>query len=399
MSEVMVMAKATETNMGELLWSTAYIYGRAESTIPIVCVPSGSSGLWMYGAFGCAALGAQHADTRPSQSEISPMVDIQADQPAVDEAVRQLKGGGVVVIPTETVYGLAGRTRDIGAIDRIFALKGRPLDNPLIAHVLDSAGASSVAAHWPDSAKALAAAFWPGPLTMIVERNQNIPARASAGLDTIAVRAPQHPMARAILKGVGEAISAPSANRSGRVSPTSAEHVKADYEGVREAADLLVVDGGSCGCGIESTVLDLTGPAPRILRAGSVLASQIEAVIGPLVGGSLPMSQVASPGTRSRHYAPMKPVIRVETGDVERHLAGSTDPVVVVGGLDLVVPSPHRHMVLSDSPEVAARVLYNHLRDADGQPGDHIVIVLPPDTPAWQAVRDRLIRASVSESG
>jgi L-threonylcarbamoyladenylate synthase len=327
------------------------------------------------------------------------MVDIQGDQPAIDEAVRRLRAGVLVVIPTETVYGLAGRTADAGAIDQIFALKGRPLNNPLIAHVLDATGALSVAAQWPDAAKALAAAFWPGPLTMIVKRHPDVPARASAGLGTIAVRAPQHPVARAILEGVGEAISAPSANRSGRVSPTSADHVRHDYEGVQEASDLLVVDGGPCECGIESTVIDLTSHQPRLLRMGAVLPSQIEAVIGPLVGGSLPTSQEASPGTRSQHYAPAKPVRRVDSDGLGTALAASTSVVSVVGGPEQAVHPPHHHLALAESPEVAARTLYSLLRRADTQASDTIMVVLPPDTPPWQAVRDRLLRASVAESG
>ncbi len=327
------------------------------------------------------------------------MPDQQANQAVVEEAIRRLSGGEVVVIPTETVYGLAGKTSDAGAIDQIFALKGRPLDNPLIAHVLDSAGASRVAACWPEAAKALAAAFWPGPLTMIVMRHRDVPARASAGLETIAVRAPDHPVARAILSGVGEALSAPSANRSGRVSPTCAAHVVEDYTNIPEASDVLVVDGGPCECGIESTVLDLTCDPPRILRAGSVLASQIEAVIGPLWGGSLPHSQDASPGTAARHYAPTKHIARVDEKDLARHLAATANTATIIGLSGLAVPHPHNHLSMPDSPEAAARVLYDYLRKADVQASDRIVVVLPPDSPQWQAIRDRLLRASHPASG
>ena len=197
------------------------------------------------------------------------------DEHTLHEAATRLEGGGVVVMPTETVYGLAGSTMHPAAIDSIYRIKGRPSDNPLIAHVLDADGARSVVTGWDDRCDRLVDAFWPGPLTLVLGRSDAVPPAASGGRDTIAVRCPRHPAARALLKVFGGPVSAPSANRSGSVSPTTAAHVMDEFDGVDE--ELLLIDGGPCAIGIESTVLDLTTDPVRILRPGSITASNSKA--------------------------------------------------------------------------------------------------------------------------
>jgi L-threonylcarbamoyladenylate synthase len=319
---------------------------------------------------------------------------IQQGSEAVQEAARRLRRGDVVVIPTETVYGLAGSTHDPAALARIFALKGRPADNPLIAHVDGIGSAKSLTSSWPSVADVLAKAFWPGPLTMVLPRNQEVPAFASAGLETIAIRVPHHPVAQAILEAAGGPLSAASANRSGRVSPTTAAHVHVDYQGVEDATNLLIVEGGPCEQGIESTVIDLSGDHPRLLRPGTVSRVAIESIIGPLSPDPLPGSQDASPGTRAQHYAPSKPVRACVATELPALLLGDTAKAVI-GMAPLSVPPPHTWLQLPNDSFAAGHLLYGLLRQADDSTATKIVVVLPTGD-QWEAVRDRLTRASAS---
>jgi L-threonylcarbamoyladenylate synthase len=324
---------------------------------------------------------------------ISPMVDIQEGSHGIDCAADCIRGGGVAVLPTETVYGLFGRTSDASAIAHIYALKGRPNNNPLIAHVLDQASAKTLAAEWPKSADALCDAFWPGPLTIVVPRHPSVLSQAVGGFNSIAIRSPQHPITRAVLAVVGEPLSGPSANRSGNVSPTCAAHVKHDYRDVNEAKNLIVLDGGPCETGLESTVIDLTGDYPAIVRAGSVSHQALEGVLGTGIQNTMPVNQIASPGTRTRHYATHTPLELIEQVDLPTQLSTQA-AVCVIGPAGLTVQHPHQHLEFPSIPKEAARVLYDLLRQADATDSTRILIVCPPNTTPWQPINDRLARAS-----
>jgi L-threonylcarbamoyladenylate synthase len=321
------------------------------------------------------------------------MVDIQGGSSAADNAAACLRGGGVAVLPTETVYGLFGRTDDAGALEQIYALKGRPADNPLIAHVLDVQMARALTSTWPSAAEAMCRRFWPGPLTIVVPRAPGVLDRAVAGLPTIAIRSPHHPVVRRVLEAVGHPLSAPSANRSGMVSPTCVEHVVCDFAGVPEAADLLVIEGGPCQTGLESTVIDLTGDMPRLLRAGSISIEAIKEVLSGGVRDDLPTTQGASPGTRRRHYATTTPLQLVDRDDLEDALSGER-PICVIGPSWLAVTSPHRHLIMPDTHQAAARSLFGLLREADATDATQIIVVRPPLDSEWRAIHDRLERAA-----
>ncbi len=321
------------------------------------------------------------------------MVDVrQCDDQVVQEAARWLRAGGLVVLPTETVYGLAACTLHEAAVREVFALKGRPADNPLIAHVCDAAMAATVTSAWPEVAASLAEAFWPGPLTMVLPRSASVPSVATAGLPTIAVRAPRHAEAQAILRAVGQPLSAPSANRSGRVSPTRVSHVVDDYRNTPAAADLLVIDGGACEEGLESTVVDLTGPVIRLLRSGSVSPAAIASVVGPLAPDPAPRSQDASPGTRHRHYAPNKPMVCCQDADVASVLSQG-GPASVLCRSGAGITPPHEHVQIPDEPRAAGTALYHLIRMADASSTERIVAALP-EGDRWCAVRDRLERGA-----
>ncbi|MBQ9618849.1 MAG: threonylcarbamoyl-AMP synthase, partial [Oscillibacter sp.] len=224
----------------------------------------------------------------------------------IGEAARILRQGGLIAMPTETVYGLGANALDADAVARIFEVKGRPQDNPLILHLSGQQWLPRYCANIPPLAFALARKFWPGPLTLVLKRRNNVPDIITAGLDTVAVRCPNHPIALALIRELGLPIAAPSANLSGRPSCTTAEEVMADMGGRIHG----VLDGGPCTVGVESTILDMTGPQPRLLRPGGVSIEAIETLIGPItvdkaVTGPLPDGeQPKSPGMKYRHYAP-----------------------------------------------------------------------------------------------
>src|SRR6267154_1547975 len=217
----------------------------------------------------------------------------------LDEAASLLRAGGLVAFPTETVYGLGGLALEPLAVRAIYAAKGRPPTNPLIVHVLGEKEARPLCARWPLEARQLVARFWPGPLTLVLPRTDIVPDEVTAGGPTVAVRAPSHPAARALMGRIGAPLAAPSANRAEHVSPTTAAHVLRDLNGRIDA----VVDGGRCPFGIESTVISLDGP-PRLLRAGAIPRTEIEDLLGPLEVGA-PAAVAQSPGQHRRHYAPV----------------------------------------------------------------------------------------------
>ena len=314
---------------------------------------------------------------------------VEPTQDAIAEASQLLERGRLVVFPTETVYGLGADTTNAQAIELIYAFKGRPADNPLIAHVLDDVQARRIVATWDDRCAVLSEHFWPGPLTLVVARGE-VPASATVGLDTIAVRAPRHVVARALLHAFGRSISAPSANRSGRVSPTTAGHVVADFP---EADELLVLDGGACEIGIESTVLELTGPTPRVLRPGAVTVERLREVLGEVDAPPV-TTQLASPGTSLLHYAPRTPAELVETTQLAQRLAGGA-PAAVLCFEPASVKPPHVPVPMPRSAEPYAARLYDALRTADATGVSRIIIEQPQETHGpWAAIHDRLRRAT-----
>ena len=313
------------------------------------------------------------------------------DDQSLRQAAERLRAGGVVAFATETVYGLGADTMNAAAVQETYRLKGRPLDNPLIAHVVDVADARRLTTGWDQRADKLAIRFWPGPLTMILARHPGVPPESVAGLPTIAVRSPMHPLARCLLYAFGGAISAPSANLSGHVSPTSAQHVMEDFAGEE---DLLVLDGGASSFGIESTVVDLTGPEVVVRRPGSITVEQLRrAVEGVRLEPGL--VQGASPGTAASHYAPATPATLVPGPELEAHLRTLQGTAVVLTLDRSRVPPPHQAISMPVGAEEYARTLYRALREADHLGAASIVIEEPPGRDGlWVAVRDRLQRAT-----
>ena len=318
----------------------------------------------------------------------------------IDQAVQLLRAGRLVAFPTETVYGLGADATNGAAVRRIFAAKGRPSTNPLIAHVADVEVARRFTPGWTDLADALAAAWWPGPLTLVLPKHPWIVAEVSAGLGTVGLRVPDHPVALDLLRAFGGAVAAPSANRSNHVSPTTAEHVRDEFgDGID-----LVLDGGPCAVGIESTVLDLTGDVPTILRPGGVSRKQLEQLVGTVAerGGVAPVSTAtASPGQHAVHYAPLTPAVRLEAskrGLIARQTDGRANGLVFLSSLKLF-KQDGPIVAMPDDPAAYARHLYAVLRDLDAMRLHTIYVEMPPDRPAWAAVRDRLRRATVPLDG
>ncbi len=310
---------------------------------------------------------------------------------SIDDAARLIREGELVAFPTETVYGLGGDATNERAVAKIFEAKERPQFNPLISHVLD-AGEARRLVQWSETAERLAARFWPGPLTLVLPRAPDSPIAllATAGLDTAAIRAPAHPMAQALIRAAGRPIAAPSANRSGAVSPTRAEHV-AESLGNRVK---LILDGGPCDVGLESTVLDLTTSTPTLLRPGGATREAIETVIGSIaLSDAIPTGSAAhkSPGQLASHYAPARPV-RLNAASVaadEALLAFGPQPLA--GARQLLNLS-----VTGDLAEAAAN-LFAHLRALD-QPGNARIAVMPvPPIGLGLAINDRLRRAAADD--
>lgn len=293
------------------------------------------------------------------------------------QCVEQLSAGGVVAIPTETVYGLAADARNARAVARIFQLKGRPSTNPLIVHVASIEIARRYCTGWDDRAQKLAEVFWPGPLTLILNKTGDIVDQVTAGGTTVGLRVPRHPLTLELLRQFDGPLAAPSANISNHVSPTSAQHVRDEF-----GDEVPILDGGPCTIGIESTVLDLTQHPPRILRPGQVTANQIKAVVGSVIDqtGAMVSKDIPalSPGQHEKHYAPRTPAYRIEA-----HQAAQ---------LDLTDAAL---MPLTLDPETYARNFYARLRLLDTQNLRAIYVEMPPDQPEWSAIRDRIQRATV----
>jgi L-threonylcarbamoyladenylate synthase len=326
---------------------------------------------------------------------------------AVRRAAECLRAGRLVVLPTETVYGLAANAGDTTAVTRIFAVKGRPSHNPLIVHVASLTMARECVTIWPEAAERLARAFWPGPLTLVLPKSDRIAAPVTAGGATVGVRWPAHPLIQAVIRACDFPLAAPSANRSNALSPTTADHVRQDLgSGVA-----LIVDGGPCQVGIESTVIDLTVSPPAVLRPGMITAEAMAAVLGiaPVSGpgdrkkASVPLTDnsLRSPGRLPRHYAPHTPLLLLAwrdepdlIGRLRAHDLESADCHVIAHS---AIPGPtafHGVSVVPHEPEAFARALYAELHRADRLGAAALVVERPPAGPAWRAIVDRLKRAA-----
>ena len=318
----------------------------------------------------------------------------QPDPSALDWAAEILKQGGLVAFATETVYGLGALATDPKAVSRIFAAKERPVINPVIVHVADVAQARDCVAEWPAKARSLAARFWPGPLTLVLTRSRIIPDQVTAGHDTVGVRAPAGKVARGLLERTGQPIAAPSANRANRISPTRAEHVMADLDGRID----LIIDSGPTTIGLESTVLDLTTPVPRLLRPGPISVSELETALGGRVIEHVAAKsgdRLSSPGQLPVHYAPITPAVRVNSsGELGRMGYCENMALVVIGEHSPFSLSGFAASYALETPDEASRELYDILHRCDLLGVRSIIVVMPPDEPEWRAVRDRLLRAT-----
>jgi L-threonylcarbamoyladenylate synthase len=308
--------------------------------------------------------------------------------PAVRRAAEVLKRGGLVGFPTETVYGLGADASSKEAVERLYAAKRRPADHPVIVHFADAKAAFQWARDVPEGAQKLAAAYWPGPLTMILKRSPQAGGFVTGGQDTVGLRVPAHPVARELLKAFGGGIAAPSANRFGQVSPTTATHVKQDLGTDVE----LVLDGGPSEVGIESTIVDLSGEAPVLLRPGRISRPELEKALGTLVQEKRADSPRHSGGLE-RHYAPKTPARLVPPHELDREIARLKDKVAV-----LAFSRPDERVEywlrMPREPLGYAQKLYAALRELDEAGCESILIETPPDAPEWAGVRDRLMRAT-----
>jgi L-threonylcarbamoyladenylate synthase len=315
----------------------------------------------------------------------------------IEYAVAVLKSGGLVAFPTETVYGLGADASNPAAVAKVFAVKGRPATHPVIVHLADAVQVANWASEIPEAARALTRKFWPGPLTIILKRAPRVSDVVTGGQDTVALRVPSHPVALQLLARFGGGIAAPSANRHGRVSATTAAHVRSEFG---DAID-CVLDGGATDVGIESTIIDLSGAKPVLLRPGWITPAQLEqALASPLAApeGSAPRA----PGTLARHYAPQTMLIVTEL-DLLMELAATLTRVgKKVAVLALTERRPvHEGLVWVATPNNAAayaHALYANLRALDEAACDTILVERPPQTAEWMAINDRLTRAAAGSA-
>jgi L-threonylcarbamoyladenylate synthase len=320
---------------------------------------------------------------------------VRATQVEIETAVQALRDGELVAFPTETVYGLGANAQNPAAVGKIFEVKGRPPTHPVIVHLDSPRYLHRWVREVPDAAMRLAEAFWPGPLTMVMPRAVSVHDVITGGQDTIAVRVPSHPMAQQLLTAFGGGIAAPSANRYGRLSPTRAEHVREELgEAVR-----VILDGGECQIGLESTIVAFEGAAVRLLRPGSVTAAQIRALVGELMVGPDATSPRV-PGGAPTHYSPTTPMTIVPAGEIDAQAdaqsAGGRRIAVLAQRLPL---RAHKYVTWINAgrrPETFGRDLYTNLRTLDKAGCQRILVQAAPDGEPWEAIRDRLLRAATS---
>lgn len=313
----------------------------------------------------------------------------------VAKAAALLRAGELVAFPTETVYGLGADAMNPQAVAKIFAVKGRPADHPLIVHIPDAAHLDRWARDISAAARAVAEKFWPGPLTLILKRHPDVPDCVTGGQDTVGLRVPNHPVALALLKAFDGGIAAPSANKYGRISPTTAQHVRDDLGEGGESGVALVLDGGPCQVGIESTILDMSGERTTVLRPGMLSGFDIGLFLGRMPAEAVNPSSVKTPGSHLAHYAPRTPLLLVPDDTVAialRTSIGKRERVAVLAPF----PAPLEHPLIvawhvaPTDADTYARELYATLRALDAVGADLIIVQRPP----WPAAIDRLMRAS-----
>ena len=320
---------------------------------------------------------------------------------SIDAAVDALMEGELIGLPTETVYGLAADASNPDAVGKIFSTKGRPSDHPLIVHVADAAAVPEFASEIPGFAQRLIDAFWPGPLTLILPRREGVAQAAAGGHDSVGLRCPSHPVAHALLKAAAErgisGVAAPSANRFGRVSPTTAAHVATEF-----GPTLLVLDGGPCTIGIESAIIDCTRGAPVVLRPGQLTRQEITRVAGVrvLTKEELSAPDPQAPGTLAAHYAPAARVRLMGAGELRTalDLLGSDAKNIAVWSRTELKSASSRIILrrMPDDAAATAQQLFAVLRGFDEDGVSLIWVEAPPDTPEWEGVQDRLARAAAS---
>jgi len=323
-------------------------------------------------------------------------------QKAVRRAAELLRAGEVVALPTETVYGLAANALNEKAVAKIFQVKGRPANNPIIVHVASVEMAERCVNSWPGLADKLAAAFWPGPLTLVLPRTKAIPDNVTAGGTTVGVRWPSHPFIQAVIHACDFPLAAPSANLSSRLSPTNAEHVRKQFGGKIP----LIVDGGQSQVGIESTVLDLTASPPQVLRPGMIHAESLVAVCGEVQSQEFkvqsPDSVLRSPGLLKKHYAPKARLLILswsDDADLKSQVANRKPQIASCHVIAHTrIPSAKNFAQVSVMPheaEAFARAMYAELHHCDAAGAGLIIVETPPESPEWSGIADRLRRASV----
>jgi len=315
---------------------------------------------------------------------------------SIEQAIASLEAGRLVAFPTETVYGLGADARNEAAVQQIFEAKGRPADHPVIVHVASINQLGDWAKNIPEAAYILAEAFWPGPMTLILNRADTVLDVVTGGQETVGIRIPSHPVALALLEGFGRGVAAPSANRFGRISPTTTQHVVEELHG---AVD-LILEGGPCKVGLESTIINMTGPHPEIIRPGHIQPLQLEALLGYPVAVTQVANLKAS-GTLDSHYSPETKVRLLSTEALhqqqETFMASKTIGVLTYSLSASFGASPRVHPTIiqaSADPVLYGQGLYHHLRVLDAQGLQEIWVEMPPDTPEWLAVWDRLSRAA-----
>jgi L-threonylcarbamoyladenylate synthase len=320
---------------------------------------------------------------------------VRASQLEIENAVQALRDGELVAFPTETVYGLGANAQNPAAVRRIFEAKGRPPNHPVIVHLDSPRFLHRWVREVPEAANRLAESFWPGALTMVMPRAPQVHDVITGGQDTIAIRVPAHPMAQQLLTAFGGGIAAPSANRYGRLSPTRAEHVREEFgEALR-----VILDGGECQIGLESTIVSFEGEQVRLLRPGSVTAAQLRAVLGEIFLGAGPDSPRV-PGAAPTHYAPTTPMTIVPVGEVDAQADAASGGGRRIAVLAQRLPlRSHKYVTWINAgrrPESYARDLYTNLRTLDKAGCQRILVQDVPDAEGWQAIRDRLLRAATN---
>jgi len=321
---------------------------------------------------------------------------VRATQVEIETAVQSLRDGELVAFPTETVYGLGANAQNPAAVAKIFAAKGRPPNHPLIVHLDSPKYLHRWVREVPPNALKLAEAFWPGPLTLVMPRAASVHDVITGGQDTIAVRVPAHPMAQQLLTAFGGGIAAPSANRYGRLSPTRAEHVREEFgDSVR-----VILDGGECQLGLESTIVTFDGSGARLLRPGSVTLTQLRGVLGEDLAVGADAASPRVPGSPPTHYAPVTPLTIVPAGEIDAQADAASSGGRRVAVLAQRLPlRAHKYVTWINAgrrPEAYGRDFYTNLRTLDKAGCQRILVQAVPDGEPWDAIRDRLQRAASS---